>query len=204
MRDGTNESCDGACKDGRKDQGLGQAEDTRTAPQVGEEGRAEEDVQRYPKSVPLDGDEDEEDLRALTQDQVDQKGLELACEYLEHRGFEIVETKWRCDEGTVDIVARSKGQTVLVSCSTMLALESSYAIPELSVDYRNYWHYRRLALLYLADHRVKEVRYDLIAMTIIGPRHARLRHLVSLYSWEDDPDQGGFYPSRDEDDECTY
>ncbi len=203
MRDGRNESCDGTCQDGRNDRERGKAEDPQSAPPVGEESGDKEGAQRYPKSVPLDGEEDEEELRALTRDQVDQKGLELACEYLEHRGFDIVETKWRCDEGTVDIVGRSKGQTVLVSCSTKLALESSYAIPELSVDYRNYWHYRRLALLYLADHRVKEVRYDLIAMTIIGPRHARLRHLVSLYSWEDDPDQGGFYRSRDEDDGCA-
>ena len=58
-------------------------------------------------------------------------------------------------------------------------------MPELAVGRRKQERYRRLALLYLALHpAVTEVRFDVIALNIVGERTARLRHLIGAFEWE--------------------
>lgn len=138
-------------------------------------------------------DESEERLLSLSQEEVQERGAVLAAEYLRHRGYRIEETGWECGEGTVDVVADDDGTRVLVTVKSAIMLGSEVLAPEIPVSYRDFWHARRLALLYLADHFIEEVRFDIISIGIVGVRHARLRHLVGLYTWEDEPEQEGLY-----------
>lgn len=126
-------------------------------------------------------------LSEYTSHEIGQEGEHLAASYLEKRGYEVLERNWRCSSGEVDIIAREGDTVVLVEVKTRLTLgESSDVMPELAVDRRKQRRYRKLALLYLACHPdVTSVRFDVIALNIVGERCARLRHLIGAYSWDE-------------------
>ena len=59
-------------------------------------------------------------------------------------------------------------------------------MPEIAVDDRKQRRYRSFALYYLAEHPEEDiVRFDVIAINIIGERLAKLRHLVGAFACDD-------------------
>jgi putative endonuclease len=121
----------------------------------------------------------------MTPREIGTEGERLAAEFLERRGYQVLERNWRCAAGEVDIIALDDDCHVLVEVKTRLALgDASEDMPELAVDRRKRARYRKLALLYLASHpKVMSVRFDVIALNIVGDRTARLRHLIGAFEW---------------------
>lgn len=126
-------------------------------------------------------------LEMLSSREIGTEGERLAAAYLRRRGVEVLECNWRCSGGEVDIVASDEDTVVLVEVKTRLALgDDAEEMPELAVDRRKQRRYRKLALLYLASHpEVNSVRFDVIALNIVGERCARLRHLIGAYEWDE-------------------
>lgn len=120
------------------------------------------------------------------------EGVRIAASYFRYRGAEILS---QGDGGTdaPDICCSLDGETVLADMVSVAHVEEEVAIPELSVTSDDFWRCRRKALLWLSEHRVSAVRYDLMALGIFAPRHARIRHLAGVYFWSDEPDQLAFY-----------
>ena len=122
--------------------------------------------------------------------EIEEEGLRLAESYLEKRKFEILEKDWMCGCGACDFVAKRKDekQTVLVHVDTKLALdEEEYIMPELNIDGKKQKQFRALCLMYMAQNaKCHSVRYDVIALNIVGERMAKLRHLVSAYDIDED------------------
>ncbi len=58
-------------------------------------------------------------------------GEKLARDFLERRGYRIVETNYRCPEGEIDIVAKHKDYLVFVEVRTKKSLE--FGSPEESI-----------------------------------------------------------------------
>lgn len=127
--------------------------------------------------------------------EIGMEGERLAASYLVNRGFGILDRNWRTKVGEADIVALApsdddayaRDSVVLVEVKTRLALgDARGQMPELAVDRRKRLRYRRMALMYLALHpECDSIRFDVIALNIIGERTARLRHLVSAFSWDE-------------------
>lgn len=114
----------------------------------------------------------------------------MAVDYLDRRGWDVLERNWRCCFGEVDIIAREEGDdeaVVLVEVKTRLALGGrADAMPELSVDSKKRRRYRMLALAYLVSHpEVDSIRFDVIALNVVGEEQARLRHLRGAFEWDD-------------------
>jgi putative endonuclease len=140
-------------------------------------------------------DEGEPDARGaadLTPRELGRKGEEMAASYLERRGWRLLERNWRCPYGEADIVAQDSDDddndtVVLVEVKTRLALgERADAMPELAVDAHKRFRYRRLALAYLMEHpEVFSIRFDVIALNVVGDGSARLRHLFCAFSLDD-------------------
>ena len=119
----------------------------------------------------------------MTPEEVEAEGLKLARLYLARRGYEVADEENGCDD--LPIVADDDGETVLVGVRTSRDLGGGDAIPALAVDGARQSELRRLALLHLAAHPMLDrIRVDVIAISIVGERCARLRHLVGAYSWE--------------------
>lgn len=127
----------------------------------------------------------------LSEHELGRRGEDMAAAYLaERRGWEVVDRNWRCGWGEVDIVARQPGEertAVLVEVKTRLALgEGAREVPELAVDFRKQRRYRSLALAYLLEHPDYDVvRFDVVALNVVGEGQAKLRHLVGAYVLDD-------------------
>ena len=114
-------------------------------------------------------------------------GEDLAALYLESKGMEILEKNWSCSFGEVDVIGEEDQTLILVEVKTRVADSSDTEIaPELAVDYRKQSRYRKLALMYLAKQsRLESVRFDVVAVKLIGEKRARLRHYAGAYEWDD-------------------
>ena len=127
----------------------------------------------------------------LSPKELGREGEKIAATYLMSKGYKIADRNWTCSDGEIDIVARTLDEDghevyVLLEVKTRLALGvDKEAIPELSVDALKQAKYRRLALKYLYDHpAVFNIRFDVIAVNIVGMHLARLRHLCGAFEWD--------------------
>lgn len=109
------------------------------------------------------------------------KGEEIARYYLERRGWEILESNWTCPAGEADIIALDQGVCVFVEVKTRLSGSSAQATPEEAVNKAKRDRYRRIAACYLSTHEAHEIRFDVIAITVVGGRTARVHHLVDAF-----------------------
>ena len=138
------------------------------------------------------GDEGTEEGASLHQ-----QGIRIAASYFRYREAGIL-SLGDGSKDTPDICCTLDGETILADMVSVAYIEEQMSIPELTVTSDDFWRCRRKALLWLADHRVPSVRYDLMTLGIFAPKHARIRHLAGVYFWSDEPDQLAFYCS-DED-----
>lgn len=120
------------------------------------------------------------------------EGERIAADYLARQGYEILERNWTCYGGEADIIANApecfdRKTCVLVEVKTRLALgESAEELPELAVDVSKQRRYRQIALNYLVLHpEVNSIRFDVIAINVVGESSAKLRHLISAYELDD-------------------
>lgn len=117
------------------------------------------------------------------------EGERLAQVFLARSGFAILDVNWRCRYGEADIVALDPNHSdtaVLVEVKTALDLgRRDIVMPELHVSRAKQERYRRIGLQYLIDHPdLTTARFDVVAVTILEDRLAKLRHLVGAF-WGD-------------------
>ncbi|MGI6229511.1 MAG: YraN family protein [Tractidigestivibacter sp.] len=164
-----------AASEGLEEEGSGRP-DFERAGELGEEGN--DCVPRKP-------------LSEWTTREVGVEGERIAAEYLARHNYEILDRNWACPFGEADIIARDTEEdrdgAILVEVKTRVALgPDADDMPELAVDACKRKRYRKIALAYLTDHdELHFVRFDVIAINIVGERNAKLRHLLGAYGWED-------------------
>ncbi|MBR1829510.1 MAG: YraN family protein [Atopobiaceae bacterium] len=137
--------------------------------------------ERYPRLF------EGKDVTCYTQREVGLEGENLAAHRLEILGYEILDRNWRCPWGEADIIALDGGDVVLVEVKTRVDINAVHdVIPELAVNAQKRERYAKIALAYLGDHPgLFSVRFDVIAIVLVSDDHARLRHFVNAFSWED-------------------
>ena len=109
-------------------------------------------------------DAERKPLDEYTTKELGAEGERLAANFLAEHGYRILEMNWRCRAGEVDIVATEDEPDE----------EARHSVVRL------------LGLLYLVDHTDGDsVRFDVVAINVVGYGHAKLRHLICAYSWDD-------------------
>ncbi len=87
---------------------------------------------------------------------------------LERLGYEILERRWRCRLGEIDLVARDGGTLVVVEVKTRNRARCFRAVD--AVDWKKQKKLVRLALAYQASHRAstasRVIRFDVVGVTI--------------------------------------
>ena len=98
-----------------------------------------------------------------------------------------MQSNWKCQVGEVDIVAEDNNNVVLVEVKTRrIAHKDDSVMPELAVTKAKQEKYRTLALMYAALHPALEsIRFDVIAINLVAPSTASLRHLIGAFSWDE-------------------
>lgn len=93
-------------------------------------------------------------------------GERLAADYLRRRGYDVIETNYRCPEGEIDIVARQGGDVVFVEVRTRRG--QRFGTPEESVTSAKMEHLRLAAASYLAAHGdlAADWRIDFVAVEL--------------------------------------
>ncbi len=111
-------------------------------------------------------------------------GEKAARAYLENRGYEIIETNYRCSLGEIDIIARDRGTLVLVEVRTRTGF--SFGRPEESITSQKARRLQRLALYYLKAAAKNELpcRIDLVAVMLNKHNHTlvSLNHIRGILS----------------------
>ena len=133
------------------------------------------------------GGEVRKPVEEMTNKELGDEGERIARSYLMRRGMEVLACNWHTKYGEADIVAREDDTVVLVEVKTRLALgDRADEMPELGVSIEKQRRYRNMALCYLVDHpEATSIRFDAIAVNVVGERLAKLRHLVGAFSWDD-------------------
>ena len=111
-------------------------------------------------------------------------GEDIAASYLEARGYEILSQNWF---GEADTVARDDDELVLVEVKTRLCgvADNPEIAPEVAVNNRKRGTYEKLALMcYAEQSELLSVRFDVIAIKLIGEQDVLMRHLFAAYSWD--------------------
>ncbi len=93
-------------------------------------------------------------------------GEKLARDFLKQKGYDIVESNYRCREGEIDIVARQKDYLVFVEVRTKSNLK--FGSPEESITGTKVEHLKKAALSYCLSHDKAPVlwRIDLVAVEL--------------------------------------
>lgn len=108
------------------------------------------------------------------------KATKAASRYLEHRGYTVLETAWKCPAGTCDVVAEDDDALVFVDVSVRRDAERGFPAEWSGEDVRD--RRERIALAWLAEHEDAvdvPVRFDNIAMLVMGGSRAMIRHHVN-------------------------
>jgi putative endonuclease len=109
------------------------------------------------------------------------RGEDLAAAYLEQQGLAVLSRNWRCRDGELDLVA-TDGERIIV-CEVKTRAGEGYGGPAEAVTAAKVSRIRRLAMSWLAAHRVGwcEVRFDVIAVLLPLCGRAVVQHLPGAF-----------------------
>lgn len=95
----------------------------------------------------------------MTTKEIGDMGEQAACEYLEDKGYEILERNFRVKAGEIDIIADDDGCIVCIEVKTRQ--NNLYGEPSEYVDYRKQKKIKKAAVCY-TDTVNNNIRFDVI------------------------------------------
>ena len=108
------------------------------------------------------------------------KATKAASRFLERCGYDVLETGWKCAAGTTDIVAEDGDVLVFVDVSARDGIDRGF--PTDSCSQENRVRREMVALAYLAEHSdvtERPIRFDNVALLVVGPDRAMIRHHIN-------------------------
>lgn len=121
------------------------------------------------------------DKKAFNKRQIGTDYETVAAEYLEQKGYIILERNYRNPHGEIDIIARD-GETV-VFCEIKYRKKGSYGSPLEAVDIRKQKRISKVALYYTAGYKApKNVFYRFDVIGIDG--NGRIEHIENAFFFQ--------------------
>ncbi len=92
------------------------------------------------------------------------KGEEIALRFLKKKGYRLIEKNYVCKMGEMDIIAKEKDTLVFIEVKTRTSTE--FGPPQLAVNSRKQRQLSKVALNYLNEKRLKDVkaRFDVVSV----------------------------------------
>lgn len=108
------------------------------------------------------------------------KGEDLAVNFLQNNGFEILETNWRFRKLEVDIIAKEKNILVFVEVKTRST--NFFGQPEEFVDPAKEKHLAKAAAEYMAlINHDWAIRFDVVAVVLKNNNDWDLKHIKDAF-----------------------
>jgi putative endonuclease len=110
-------------------------------------------------------------------DVLGKEGEQAAAEYLEARGFRILDRNWRCAGGEIDIVAVDRHTFVV--CEVKTRTGTRYGTPLEAVSRAKQRRLRGLAAQWLSAHgvRFEQIRIDVVGLLRDGADGFTIEHV---------------------------
>lgn len=115
-------------------------------------------------------------------------GEDLACRYLEEKGYDILERGYTNKKGyrlgEIDIVARIRGKIIFVEVKTRLFKPGKIFVPEENITREKLRKLERIARAYLLERNRLNSAYSFDALAILyyqGEKRAEIRHLEGIF-----------------------
>lgn len=120
----------------------------------------------------------------MNRQEIGARGEDAAEAYLRRSGLDVIDRNWRCPVGEIDIVA-IEGES-LVLCEVKTRTTIAKGTPEEAVSAAKRKRLTRLAEAYIANAGIQpcEVRFDVIAIRVLSPDRALLRHHRAAFQVE--------------------
>lgn len=127
------------------------------------------------------GAKEAKDVSSYSPHELGKRGEEAAACFLERREYEILDRNWKCIAGEADIVALQDDTLCFIEVKTRKDAQKGF--PSEAVDTRKRSRYERIAACYLKDHDYADVRvrFDIIAILVLGEDRAFLRHHLNAF-----------------------
>ena len=91
--------------------------------------------------------------RFIKRGKLGRRGEAIAVSFLKRQGYKIIERNYRSKLGEIDIIAREKDNIVFVEVKTRRS--DDFGLPQEAVSYRKQYRLTKIALGYLAYHRLR-------------------------------------------------
>lgn len=101
----------------------------------------------------------------------------LGAEFLEQKGYKILERNFRCRQGEIDLIAEKDG--VLCFVEVKYRKNAAYGYPEEAVSYKKQMKLRMVAEFYLVYRKLplnSSCRFDVIAV-----EGQEIRHIINAF-----------------------
>jgi len=107
-------------------------------------------------------------------------GEQLACEFLQGQGYEILARNWRANRVELDIVAWV--DSTLVFCEVKTRRSTRHGLPIEAVTAQKLMHLKIAALSWLSQNRVahKQIRFDVIGIIASGRAVPIIDHVQGI------------------------
>lgn len=109
------------------------------------------------------------------------RGEDIAVDFLQNKGFEIIERNYHFGHGEIDIVAKDKDTLVFIEVKTRKNLE--FGPPELAITKNKQRQVKKMAELYLYDKKIsnQKCRIDVIAILLIQNLPPKINHIENAF-----------------------
>ena len=116
------------------------------------------------------------------------RGETLAAEYLEKKGYKILDRNYKNDRGKrlgeIDIVARKDGKIVFVEVKTRSLENYESTLPEANITYAKLRKLAKIGQIYIKAHKLWDKPYQFDAVSIwlsADYKDAKIKHIESIF-----------------------
>jgi len=112
-------------------------------------------------------------------------GEDLAIDYLEKRGYKIVERNFKCRFGEIDLIARIENRLVFVEVK--LKKGEKYCKPIEAVDYAKQKKVIKSSLFYVQKYRIDnlDVQFDVVGIELEQGKTPNIIHIENAFEPSD-------------------
>ena len=108
-------------------------------------------------------------------------GEDLAAEYLQRKGYTIIERDWKSGRRDLDIIALDEDMDVVVFVEVKTRRNNLYGQPEEAVDYHKLQSLRQAINHYIQFRHIRqEVRFDIISIVGTTDTEPVIEHLQNV------------------------
>ena len=113
-------------------------------------------------------------------DELGRRGEQVAAEWLQERGYTLIDRNWRCSAGELDLVLRDGSTMVFAEVKTRSSLEFGH--PFEAITSRKAARLRRLAAAWCREREpgAPSVRIDAVAVTDAWSGNPNVEHLTGI------------------------